>query len=89
MTAVQCIEERAAELLKLRDKIDAELARLDKQYKPNKKRSRKEIPDCGTESAYQRHRWYSEEQDEACKAAHAEYERLAAARRRMRKLVAA
>lgn len=86
--SIQTIEQRAAELLRLRDKIDAELARLDAEYKPGKKRSKHVIPDCGTESAYQRHRWYGEPQDEACKTAHAAYERSAAIRRRMRKAAA-
>lgn len=86
--SIQTVADRAAELLKLRDKIDAELARLDAEYRPNKRRSRFEIPECGSESAYQRHRHYGEPQDEACKAAHAAHERGAAMVRRMRKVAA-
>lgn len=86
--SVQTVEQRVGELLRLRDKIDAELARIDDDYRPKKKRPRSVIPKCGTESAYQRHRWYGEDQDEACKAAHAAHERGAAMLRRMRKVAA-
>lgn len=86
--SIQSIEQRIGELLRLRDKIDAELSRLDRTAYPPKKRPRSVIPECGTESAYQRHRWYGEPQDEACKAAHAAHERGAALLRRMRKVAA-
>lgn len=86
--SVQTVEQRIGELLRLRDKIDAELRRIDASYQPKKKRPRNVIPECGTETAYQRHRHLGEERDDACKAAHAAHERAAALLRRMRKIAA-
>lgn len=76
MSGVQSVEQRAAELLALRDRIDAELIRLQKTSQ-GKRRSRKVIPPCGTETAYQRHRYYGELQDDDCLAAHAQHVRVA------------
>lgn len=78
MSGIQTPEQRAADLLRLRDLIDAELARIRYATQTVKKRPRSVIPECGTETAYQRHRHYGEERDEACKAAHAQHERIAA-----------
>lgn len=75
MSGVQSPEQRIAELLRLRDAIDTELVRLQ-PVQPEKRRSRKIIPPCGTETAYQRHRYYGEERDEACLLAHAQHERV-------------
>lgn len=77
MSGVQSPEQRIAELLRLRDAIDSELIRLGRTQGPGKKRPRNVIPPCGTETAYQRHRWFGEEKDDACKAAHAQHERVA------------
>lgn len=50
------------------------------------KRSRKVVPPCGTESAYQRHRNRGEPQDDACLRAHRIYNK-AGHMRRARRLV--
>ena len=84
MSAVQSVEARAAELLKLRRKIDAELARLAGDKAPRTRRSKFDVPECGTESAYQRHRYYGDDKCAPCVAAHSEHERVQAALRRER-----
>lgn len=86
MSGVQTTEQRIAELLKLRDRLDAELVRL-MPTNPAVRRSRKVPPRCGTESGYQRHRYLGETCDD-CKRAHADHERAAAIIRRSRKKVA-
>lgn len=82
MTQAHTPAEKIDQLLTLRAKVDAELkaavARLNAQ--PARKRSRLVVPECGTESAYQRHRHYGEETDEPCKAAHRLHNRLSYAR---------
>lgn len=87
MTANQTVEERAAELLRLRNKIDDELIRLARTIDTSKRRSKFDIPACGTESAYQRHRYQGEKCDE-CRAAHAAHEKAARAIRMLRKVAA-
>lgn len=84
MSGVQSVEQRAAELLRLRRKVDEELARLANIEPPRTKRSKFDVPECGTDSGYQRHRYYGEEIDDACRLAHNEYERVQAALRRER-----
>lgn len=84
MSGVQSIEERAAELLRLRRKIDAELTRLAGDKAPRTRRSKFDVPECGSDTAYQRHRHYGEPIDDACRAAHNEHERVQAALRRER-----
>lgn len=86
MSGIQTSEQRMGELLKLRDKIDAELCRLI-PAQPGIRRSRKVDPPCGTETGYQRHRYRGEKCDD-CKRAHADHERAAAIVRRARKDVA-
>lgn len=81
---IQSIEQRTAELLRLRRKVDEELARLASVPLPKTRRSKFEVPDCGTETAYQRHRHYGEEIDEDCRLAHNEHERVQGALRRER-----
>jgi hypothetical protein len=80
VSGVQTVDQRIDELLRLRDRIDAELVRL--AHKPGQRRSRKIIPPCGTETAYQRHRYYGEPCDDECRAAHARHERVAALARK-------
>ena len=70
-------------LMNLRNRIDREadqlsvrLARVEFAFTPTGKRSRKVIPACGTESAYQRHRYLRETADDECLAAHAAHERV-------------
>lgn len=41
-----------------------------------RKRARNVVPECGSESAYQRHRHLGQETDAACRAAHAEHNRI-------------
>lgn len=82
-------DQRIAELLRLRRKVDAELARLALAAEPSKikRRSKFDIPDCGTESGYQRHRYYNEPKtDCGCAAAHAAHEREQSAIRQARKI---
>jgi hypothetical protein len=68
---------RRDQLRVLRARIEKELAEIDDALnrRPPTKRSRKVLPECGTESAYQRHRYYGEPQDDACKEAHAAHNR--------------
>ena len=62
-------EQRLARLTFLRARIDAEIRELAGEV-PLVRRSKKNPPPCGTESGYQRHRYYGETRCEACKAAH-------------------
>jgi hypothetical protein len=78
---------KLARLRELRKAVDEQIdacARIVARSKrpPIRRRSRNEIPECGTESAYQRHRYYGEDQDDACRRAHAEHARAAYAKRR-------
>lgn len=84
VSGVQTYEQRIAELLRLRRKVDQELARLASVPVPRTKRSKFDVPECGTDTAYQRHRYYGEDIDEECRLAHNEYERVQAALRRER-----
>ena len=89
--SVQTLDQRLAELRALRKAVDAEIRRVDKAIadamrsvrKPRApRRSRYEIPACGTDSAYHRHRYYDEPIDDACRDAHNAYERERSAERR-------
>ena len=81
--------ERAAraldDLIVQRQRIDYQIREalriVDNQPITRRKRSRHELPECGTESAYQRHRHYGEDQDEACKEAHRLHNRVQYARK--------
>ena len=72
MSGVQTLEERLAALLKLNANVEAEIERtvhrLNQQY-TGRRRSKHEIPPCGTETAYQRHRTNGEPVDQLCKVA--------------------
>jgi hypothetical protein len=88
--SVQTLEQRLLALRELRRRVDAEVrqvkAAIADQKPPGKRRrSRNVIPECGTESAYQRHHHYGELADAACLAAHREHERARAAERRERR----
>jgi hypothetical protein len=68
-------EQRLSSLLLLRRRVDAEIAKL--AYQTGRRIRRSDyIPLCGTEQAYQRHRYYKQDADEACKAAHRLHERM-------------
>lgn len=75
--------EKIDQLLALRTKVEAqitaELRRINNQ--PTKKRSRHVVPECGTESAFQRHHHYGEPIDQACRDAHRLHERVKYAQR--------
>lgn len=83
------LRSRLDTLLERRDKIDAEINELRsllddrKIVTPSGRRSRLDIPECGTETAYQRHRHrhrkYGEPipDDCGCRKAHAENNRKA------------
>ena len=71
--SVQTPEQRLTALLFLRRRVDAAIVELSTQT-GRRIRSRAGVP-CGTERAYQRHRYYDEDADEACKAAHRLHER--------------
>lgn len=85
------IRHRIEQLQALRARIDTELLVLldevDNVDIPGtqRRRPRHVIPECGTESGYQRHRRLKEKCDE-CKAAHANHARIAAARRKLSRM---
>jgi hypothetical protein len=84
-------EARLRDLYQLRKRVEDEIAALEApQAVLNTKRSRNIIPECGTESAYQRHAHSGDTATDEhrvscqpCRAAHAAHERLAATRRRL------
>lgn len=86
------MSERLIRLYQLRERLEAEIAAqeaLDRQSPRRvKKRPRNVIPDCGTESAYQRHRHYKTlpgPADECgCRAAHAAHNRELDRQRQLR-----
>lgn len=77
------MSERLIKLYQLRERLEAEIAAAEalERQSPRrvKKRPRNVIPDCGTESAYQRHRYYGTipgpDDECGCKAAHAAHNR--------------
>lgn len=88
------IPERLAKMYALRERLDAEiaaeerLAGVEAQKRKRTRRSRYDVPPCGTESAYQRHRYRGERLDTetdpcGCIAAHRAHN---TARRRERRL---
>lgn len=84
------IKRRMEALTDLRKRVDDELLVLadeamTAQIPGQTRRSKLVIPDCGTETGYQRHRTKGENCDE-CKAAHAAHERVKAARRRLARM---
>lgn len=85
------IRKRIDDLIDLRKRIDDELLVLADEAdhvdtpNPNRRRSRHILPECGTESGYQRHRRLKEA-CEPCKIAHANHERIKAAQRRLNKM---
>ncbi len=81
-------ERRIEDLRALRARVDMEITAL--QYVPPRRRSRLVKPDCGTESAYQRHRHLRDTATEGrtvtcdpCLAAHRDHEKARAARARI------
>lgn len=76
--SVQTLEQRLVALRDLRRRVDAEVrktkAAIADQKPTRRYRSRRVIPPCGCESAYQRHRYHGEIADRACLDAHAAHE---------------
>lgn len=88
------METRFEQLVALKKRCDDEMLVLADEIEnfrtptaQRPRRSRLKEPECGTESGYQSHR-HRGEKCEACKGAHREHERIASARRRLRKLAA-
>lgn len=80
MSGLMFDDHRLLELLRLQRRVGSEIAAVVERKTPsNVRRSRYEIPPCGSESAYQRHRYRGEDRDDACKLGHARYEMLRAA----------
>lgn len=85
------MNKRIDDLLALKARIDDELLVLADEAAnidvpgTMRRRPRSVVPECGTESGYQRHRARKETCDD-CKAAHAAHERVKAAQRRLRKI---
>lgn len=83
---------RLARLYQLRERLDAEIAATEALARQSprrvKRRSRHDIPPCGTESAYQRHRYFGQRLPPAdpcgCLAAHAAHNREQDRQRRLR-----
>lgn len=81
---------RLEDLYRLRLRVDEEIAAAERAQafgaQPRQRRSRYDIPTCGTETAYQRHRTRREDLpvDDpcGCRAAHAEHNRIQEANRR-------
>lgn len=80
--------ERLQRLYDLQRRIADEIVLLEAGYigtgRRKPRRSRYDIPPCGSETAYQRHKHRGEQCDE-CRVAHAAHERVAAAARRVAK----
>lgn len=76
--SIQTRADRLAALVTLRGRVDEEIERLVRelgaQY-ADRRRSRFDVPPCGTETAYQRHRARGEQADDVCKFAHRIHER--------------
>lgn len=88
------LKDRFEKLTALKAQVEAELLVLADDITNygtpdnRRRRSRFEAPECGTESGYQAHRRKGET-CESCKVAHREHERIAAARRKLRKMAGA
>ena len=82
VTRARTPAETVDALLTLRARVEAQirstLARINAE--PARKRSRFVVPDCGTESAFQRHHHFGEPIDEPCRDAHRLHERVRYAR---------
>lgn len=96
MTALQpemTPAQRLARLYQLQERLEAEIlaAEAIARQSPRrvKKRSRYDVPECGTESAYQRHRHYGTipgpDDECGCRAAHAAHNRELEKQARLRK----
>lgn len=78
--SVQTLEQRLAELLRLREAVNREIDRVQAALLPPPvriRRSKHDIPPCGTEQGWQRHHYRGEPQDDACVLAHRHHNRKA------------
>lgn len=88
------LQKRFEQMTELRKRCDDELLVLADEIEnfgvpaPQRRRSRFEKPECGTESGYQAHRRNGKTDCEPCRVAHRMHERIAATRRRLQKLAA-
>lgn len=73
--SVQTLEQREADLERLRDAVDRELARVRRAIREQPRR-RATPPACGTERGYQRHYYRGEPIDDACAEAHRVHNRV-------------
>jgi len=87
-TRADLLRKRISELSTLGKRIADEIAVMQDELRATtgKRRSRLTIPDCGTETGYQRHNHLGEKCDE-CKEAHRIHANAQAARRRIAKAV--
>lgn len=70
--------ERLTFLREARTVLDGQIRELKAKLEGKRaRRSRLVVPECGSESAYQRHRHYDEPTDAACRKAHAAHNRKA------------
>jgi hypothetical protein len=85
--------QRLVRLYQLRDRLDAEITAAEALARQSprrvKRRSRYDVPPCGTEAAYQRHRHYGTipgpEDECGCRAAHAAHNREVERQRKLRR----
>ena len=69
--------EKLDELLTLQARVEAEIKHtLHTIQRRTARRSRLVVPECGTETAYQRHHHRGEDIDDECKAAHRLHNRV-------------
>jgi hypothetical protein len=87
------ISERLAKMYALRARLDEEIAAEEKligaEAHRKSRRSKFDVPPCGTEAGYQRHRYRGERLDAendpcGCIAGHAAYNRARSRERRLR-----
>lgn len=84
--AAKALEDHLGDLLTERARIDHQIRQALRAVEGHKgeRRSRLVVPDCGSETAYQRHRHQGEDADEKCKAAHRLHNRVAYAQAKLR-----
>lgn len=77
--SAQTLEDRLVALVALQARVDAEVDRVRATIRNGRTRVRRRSidppPPCGTEEAFQWHKYRKQPVDERCLAAHATYER--------------
>lgn len=75
--SVQTLEQREADLERLRDAVDRELDRVQRAIREQPRRRYAPTPPaCGTERGYQRHYYRGEPIDDDCAEAHRVHNRV-------------